>query len=72
MTLKQPYGVVATIIPWNTPLLIAATALGPAVVAGNSIIVKPRNHPVWNLASLTSHRSSPVKKLPCLCFYWLD
>jgi len=40
LTLKQPYGVTAAIIPWNTPLLIACTSIGPAVMAGNAIIVR--------------------------------
>jgi acyl-CoA reductase-like NAD-dependent aldehyde dehydrogenase len=36
-----PLGVVAGIVPWNYPLLIAAMKIGPALLAGNSIIVKP-------------------------------
>ncbi|KAF2811311.1 aldehyde dehydrogenase [Mytilinidion resinicola] len=40
LTLKQPYGVTAAIIPWNTPMLIACAAIGPAVMAGNAIIIK--------------------------------
>ena len=40
LTLKQPFGVTAAIIPWNTPLLIACTAIAPAVMAGNAIIVR--------------------------------
>jgi acyl-CoA reductase-like NAD-dependent aldehyde dehydrogenase len=36
-----PLGVVAGIIPWNFPLLIAAMKVAPAILAGNAIIVKP-------------------------------
>ena len=39
--LRQPYGVVAAIVPWNAPLVLAATKVGPAVLAGNAIVVKP-------------------------------
>ncbi len=37
----EPYGVVAQIIPWNFPLLMAAWKLAPALAAGNCIIMKP-------------------------------
>jgi acyl-CoA reductase-like NAD-dependent aldehyde dehydrogenase len=38
---RKPLGVVAAICPWNFPLLIAAYKLAPAVLAGNTVIVKP-------------------------------
>jgi acyl-CoA reductase-like NAD-dependent aldehyde dehydrogenase len=38
---RIPLGVVAGIIPWNFPLLIAAYKLSPALVTGNAIILKP-------------------------------
>ncbi len=41
MVRKEPLGVVAAIVPWNYPLIIAAWKLGPALVAGNSVILKP-------------------------------
>ena len=37
----EPYGVVAQIIPWNFPLLMAAWKLAPAIAAGNCIVMKP-------------------------------
>jgi len=40
-TLREPVGVVAQIIPWNFPLLMAAWKLGPALAAGNTVIMKP-------------------------------
>ncbi|RRJ29430.1 aldehyde dehydrogenase family protein [Halocatena pleomorpha] len=40
-TLREPYGVVGQIIPWNFPLLMAAWKLAPALAAGNAIILKP-------------------------------
>ncbi|MGH6613351.1 aldehyde dehydrogenase family protein [Sphingomonas sp.] len=36
-----PLGVVAGIIPWNYPLVLAAMKIGPALLTGNAIIVKP-------------------------------
>nr|CAD10505.1 aldehyde dehydrogenase [Polytomella sp. Pringsheim 198.80] len=40
-TLHEPLGVVGAIIPWNFPLLMAAWKLGPALAAGNTIVLKP-------------------------------
>jgi phenylacetaldehyde dehydrogenase len=40
-TLREPVGVVAQIIPWNFPLLMAAWKLGPALAAGCTVILKP-------------------------------
>ncbi|KLE04347.1 aldehyde dehydrogenase family protein [Aliarcobacter butzleri] len=37
----EPYGVVAQIIPWNFPLLMAAWKLAPALAAGNCVVLKP-------------------------------
>ncbi|MEI4506401.1 aldehyde dehydrogenase family protein [Sphingopyxis sp. CCNWLW253] len=38
---RKPLGVVAGIIAWNFPLLVACWKIGPAVIAGNSIVLKP-------------------------------
>jgi aldehyde dehydrogenase (NAD+) len=40
MTLRQPYGVVAGIIPWNVPLLFLAAKLAPALIVGNTVVLK--------------------------------
>lgn len=40
-TVLEPVGVVACIIPWNFPLALACRKLGPALAAGNTVIVKP-------------------------------
>ncbi|RUL92472.1 aldehyde dehydrogenase family protein [Verrucosispora sp. FIM060022] len=40
-TLDEPYGVVAGIIPWNGSLMSMAQLLGPALAAGNAVVVKP-------------------------------
>ncbi|WP_027482636.1 aldehyde dehydrogenase family protein [Deinococcus pimensis] len=40
-TLREPVGVVAAIVPWNFPLLIAAWKVAPALAMGNAVILKP-------------------------------
>ena len=40
-TLREPLGVVAAIVPWNFPLLLASWKVGPALAAGNTVIWKP-------------------------------
>jgi betaine-aldehyde dehydrogenase len=41
MTVREPLGVVGLIVPWNFPLVIAAWKLGPALAAGNTVVLKP-------------------------------
>ena len=41
MIRREPIGVVASIAPWNYPLLMAAWKMGPALAAGNTVILKP-------------------------------
>ena len=38
---RRPLGVIAAIIPWNFPLLLAAFKIPPALLAGNTLVVKP-------------------------------
>ncbi|HKE92024.1 MAG TPA: aldehyde dehydrogenase family protein [Gemmatimonadales bacterium] len=40
-TVKEPYGVVAAIVPFNYPLLLMAWKVAPALAAGNTVIIKP-------------------------------
>ncbi|RFU38614.1 aldehyde dehydrogenase family protein, partial [Actinomadura logoneensis] len=47
---RRPLGVVAAITPWNYPLLLAAWKLGPALLAGNTVVLKPS--PYTPLSSL--------------------
>ena len=47
---RRPLGVVAGITPWNFPVLLAAMKMGPALVAGNTFILKPA--PTTPLTSL--------------------
>jgi aldehyde dehydrogenase (NAD+) len=41
MTIREPLGVVGAIIPWNVPLLLMAMKIAPALVAGNTVVLKP-------------------------------
>ena len=40
MTVREPLGVVGAIIPWNVPMLLMALKVAPALVAGNTVVVK--------------------------------
>jgi aldehyde dehydrogenase (NAD+) len=40
-TLREPLGVVAAIVPWNFPLLLAAWKVAPALACGNTVVLKP-------------------------------
>lgn len=41
LVLREPLGVVASIVPWNFPLMMTAWKIAPALAAGNSVILKP-------------------------------
>src|SRR5579859_4029163 len=41
LVVRQPIGVCGAIVPWNFPLTLMGTKLGPALAAGNTIVIKP-------------------------------
>ena len=43
-TLREPLGVVAAIVPWNFPLLLASWKVAPALAMGNTVILKPASN----------------------------
>ncbi|UCU96191.1 gamma-aminobutyraldehyde dehydrogenase [Hydrogenophaga taeniospiralis] len=50
MIRRDPLGVVASIAPWNYPLMMAAWKLGPAIAMGNTVVLKPsENTPLTTL-----------------------
>ena len=53
-TQPEPIGVIAAIIPWNTPLLMVGAKLGPALVTGNVVILKPSEHASLSTLKLAS------------------
>ncbi len=59
---REPIGVVAAVVPWNYPLLMASWKLGPALAAGNSIIIKPAEQSpltILRIAELASEAGIP-------------
>lgn len=51
-TLCEPVGVVAAIVPWNSPLQLAAMKLAPALACGNAVVLKPSEHASASLLEL--------------------
>ena len=59
ITLREPIGVAAQIIPWNFPLLMAAWKLAPALCAGCSVVLKPAEQtPLTALALAASFQNA--------------
>jgi aldehyde dehydrogenase (NAD+) len=54
LTLREPVGVVAAIIPWNGPLLLAAQKLAPALAAGCTVVLKPSEYATFAALRLVS------------------
>jgi len=44
MTLREPLGVVAAVVPWNSQLFLVAVKIGPALAAGNTVVLKASEH----------------------------
>jgi len=55
MIRRDPVGVIASIAPWNYPLMMAAWKLGPALAAGNTVVLKPSEQ-----TPLTALRLAPI------------
>ena len=61
-TQREPFGVVAAILPWNYPLAMAAWKIGPALAAGNCLILKPADatpRSALHVASLAAEAGIP-------------
>jgi aldehyde dehydrogenase (NAD+) len=52
MTLREPVGVVAAIVPWNAPLLLTAQKLAPALAAGCTVVLKPSEYATFAVLRL--------------------
>ena len=59
---EEPYGVVVAIIPWNFPAAIFARKVGPALMAGNAVVVKPSE--LTPLSALAMARVCQLAGLP--------
>lgn len=61
-TKREPLGVVGLIAPWNDPLLTTARKLAPALISGNTVVLKPAlDTPLatWHLAEILSEVALP-------------
>lgn len=66
---REPYGVVAAISPWNTPLLLATLKIAPAIAAGNAIVLKPSEltpYSILRLAELGIEAGLPAGMISIL------
>ncbi|MBH2631119.1 gamma-aminobutyraldehyde dehydrogenase [Serratia marcescens] len=52
MIRRDPIGVVASIAPWNYPLMMAAWKIAPALAAGNTVVFKPSEHTPMTILAL--------------------
>ncbi|MGH6954823.1 MAG: aldehyde dehydrogenase [Alphaproteobacteria bacterium] len=43
-TMREPLGVVAAVVPWNSQLFLVAVKIGPALAAGNTVVIKASEH----------------------------
>ncbi|MGH2953544.1 MAG: aldehyde dehydrogenase [Solirubrobacterales bacterium] len=60
---REPLGVIGAVVPWNFPLDLATWKLAPALVAGNSVVLKPAEqspHSVLRLAELGAEAGLPA------------
>ena len=49
---REPVGVVAQVTPWNYPLMMAIWKIGPAIAAGNTVVLKPADTTPWSTVRL--------------------
>jgi (Z)-2-((N-methylformamido)methylene)-5-hydroxybutyrolactone dehydrogenase len=61
-THREPLGVIAAVIPWNSQLFLSAVKIGPALAAGNTIVLKASEHapaPLIEFGRLVSQAGIP-------------
>jgi succinate-semialdehyde dehydrogenase/glutarate-semialdehyde dehydrogenase len=69
LVLKRPVGVCGAIVPWNFPITLMGTKIGPALIAGNTVIVKPASStPLTSLQiiGLLNEAGLPAGVLNCV------
>ncbi len=62
-TRREPLGVVAAIVPWNSQMFLTATKLGPALAAGNTVVIKASEDgpaPLLHFAKLVHEAGFPA------------
>jgi aldehyde dehydrogenase (NAD+) len=75
MTLREPYGVCAAIIPWNAPGPLTAQNVAPAIAMGNTVVVKPaEDAPLTPLlmAKLALEAGIPPGVINVVCGYGVE
>lgn len=75
MVTREAIGVIGAIVPWNFPLDIACWKIGPALAAGNSVILKPSEHSPFTalrLAELALEAGIPAGVLNVVTGYGID
>ena len=74
-TLREPVGVVAAIVPWNSPLVLTAMKLAPALAAGCTVVLKPAEDTsltALRLAELMEEAGVPAGVLNVVTGYGAD
>ncbi len=62
-TTREPIGVVAAVVPWNAQMFLTATKLGPALAAGNTVVLKASEDapaPMFELAEIVHAAGFPA------------
>ena len=66
---REPYGVVGCISPWNVPMLLATTKIAPALAAGNAVVLKPSeftSYSIKRVAQLAIEAGLPADHIAIL------
>ena len=74
-TKHEPYGVVGLITPWNSPLLLLAWKLAPALAAGNTTVIKPSEFTsasTLEFMKLTEEAGFPAGVINCVTGFGLE
>lgn len=59
-TVREPLGVIAALIPWNSPLISAALKLAPALATGNTVVLKPSEFAAPSVVELARRTAAVV------------
>jgi betaine-aldehyde dehydrogenase len=62
MTRREPIGVIGQITPWNYPLMMAVWKIGPALAAGNTIVLKPAETTPMTTLKLAEYAAEALPK----------
>ena len=58
--MREPLGVIAALIPWNSPLISIANKLGPALACGNTVVLKPSEFASPSVVEFARGRANPA------------